>query len=445
MPGSADGPTPTCRQTTPDGSGRSDGSGKPDGSGRTDGSGKPDGSGRTDGSELGGFDSRFMERAIELAARGLYVAHPNPPVGAVVARDGSIVGEGYHRGPGTPHAEVAAIEAAGRFAQGAELYVTLEPCVHQGRTPPCTDAITSSGIAAVYVGRRDPDPRVSGEGVRRLQEAGVRVVVDVAATEVMELDPAYFVHRAKGRPYVRLKTASSLDGLVAAADGSSKWITSEEARADAHLLRAASDAIAVGVGTILTDDPALTFRIEGVEARQPIRVVFDTNGRTPPHARVFDGSSPVLVLCGARGAKRLMDALGKQGLSARCLRAGEDPTFDLIDVPLITVAEMPSEAGLVSVSSALELLGAIGVVALLIEGGPRLAASFLRQAPVDELVVYLGAKTLGGGIPAALSSSATTISEARTWRIISVESVGPDLKVVARSAESEPNERGRSG
>ncbi|HEV8163333.1 MAG TPA: bifunctional diaminohydroxyphosphoribosylaminopyrimidine deaminase/5-amino-6-(5-phosphoribosylamino)uracil reductase RibD, partial [Actinomycetota bacterium] len=236
-----------------------------------------------------------MARAVALAEGGRGTASPNPMVGAVLVMDGHVVGEGYHRAPGEPHAEVAALAAAGEAAAGATCYVTLEPCAHQGRTPPCADALLQAGVARVVAALPDPDPRVDGAGLARLRAAGVAVTVGVGADAAAEQNAAYLTHRRLGRPRVTLKAAASLDGKVAAPDGSSQWITGTAARADAHRLRAEADAVAVGAGTALADDPRLTVRLPGYAGRQPLRVLVDAAGRVGAAGHLFDRAGPTLV------------------------------------------------------------------------------------------------------------------------------------------------------
>ncbi|HEX2025436.1 MAG TPA: bifunctional diaminohydroxyphosphoribosylaminopyrimidine deaminase/5-amino-6-(5-phosphoribosylamino)uracil reductase RibD, partial [Actinomycetota bacterium] len=238
-----------------------------------------------------------MRRALDLAARGTGRVSPNPLVGAVLVRDGRVVGEGWHEGPGRAHAEVVALDAAGDQARGATLYVTLEPCSHYGRTPPCAPRIAGAGVIRVVAAMRDPNPLVDGSGLRGLREAGVDVVEGVLAEEATRLNAAFLTHLRTGRPLVTLKMAASLDGKVAARDGSSRWITGEEARLEVHRMRAASDAILVGAGTAFRDDPSLTVRLPGEEPpRRPLRVVVDGRGIVPPtHAVIADGEAPTLV------------------------------------------------------------------------------------------------------------------------------------------------------
>src|SRR6476619_7497418 len=237
-------------------------------------------------------DTQYMQRALRLAARAAGRTSPNPMVGTVVVRGGKIVGEGYHHAAGEPHAEVNALAKAGDAARGATLYATLEPCAHHGRTPPCVDAIVDAGVSRVVVGIEDPDERVRGAGIRALRAAGVTVDVGVCAEEVRAQLAPYLKHRATGRPWVVLKLAATLDGRTAAPDGSSRWITGEAARADAHRLRAESDAVVVGAGTVRADDPSLTVR--DAEGSDPLRVVL---GHAPAAAKVH----PCLELSGDLG------------------------------------------------------------------------------------------------------------------------------------------------
>src|SRR6266571_3977409 len=240
-------------------------------------------------------DEAMMRRALALASRGRGLVSPNPLVGAVVVHDGQVVGEGWHDGPGNPHAEIHALRAAGDLARGATLYVTLEPCDHHGRTPPCTNAILEAGVARVVAAARDPNPIVDGRGFDRLRSAGVDVVADVLKAEAERLNEAFATHVRTGLPFVVLKMAATLDGKVAARDGTSRWITGKKARADAHRLRAASDAILVGSGTAIADDPSLTVRDAQREGPPPVRVLADSAGRVDERGRLFNGDAPTLV------------------------------------------------------------------------------------------------------------------------------------------------------
>lgn len=314
-------------------------------------------------------DAAAMARAIELAASVRGTTAPNPWVGCVI--DGGF--EGATRPPGGLHAEAVALEAAGDRARGATLYCTLEPCAHHGRTPPCTDAIIAAGVQRVVVAVEDPDPHVSGKGIAALRAAGIDVDVGIGAPEVAEQLAPYLKHRRTGQPYVVLKLAASLDGRTAAPDGTSQWITGEDARRDAHRLRAESDAVLVGAGTVRTDDPSLTVRL--VDGRDPLRVVL---GRAPEDAKVH----PALELAG-----------------------------DLDDV--------------------LADLGGRGVVQLLVEGGATVAARFHRAGRVDRYVVYLAPALFGGDDARGLFAGpgAPTIDDVWRGRIVAVRRVGADLRI----------------
>jgi diaminohydroxyphosphoribosylaminopyrimidine deaminase / 5-amino-6-(5-phosphoribosylamino)uracil reductase len=342
-------------------------------------------------------ETAAMRRALEIGAAVAGSTSPNPPVGAVVLDvGGRPVGEGGTRPPGREHAEVLALAAAGERARGGTAVVTLEPCAHTGRTGPCVDALLAAGVARVVYAVDDPDPVARG-GADRLRAAGVDVESGVLAAHAAAgaLEPWLFAtgHR---RPYVTWKFAATLDGRVAAADGSSRWITGEAARADVHRLRGTVDAIAVGVGTVLADDPLLTVRDPaGGQPRRPLRVVFDSHGRTPPDARVLGPDAPTLVLSAASGVRRGAD-------------------------------------GRVDVPAALRALFDRGVRHLLLEGGPTLAGGFARVGCVDRVVAYLAPALLGAGAAALGPAGVDTIGSALRLQVVDVARLGPDLRVTAR-------------
>jgi diaminohydroxyphosphoribosylaminopyrimidine deaminase / 5-amino-6-(5-phosphoribosylamino)uracil reductase len=331
-------------------------------------------------------DEHWMGLSIELA-RGAR-PHPNPRVGAVILDRGeTIVGRGTHAGPGTPHAEVIALLQAGAAANGGTLYVTLEPCAHYGRTPPCTDAIIAAGIARVVIGAQDPDRRVSGRGIRLLRDAGIHVTVGVSEEESVALDPGYFRHRRTGLPYVTLKTAATLDGQIAAADGSSQWITSEEARLDAHRLRAEVDAVMVGTGTVLADDPLLTVRIPGYEGPQPLPVIAVGRRSLPSTARVLERNP--IVLTPADGTDR-------------------------VDLP-----------------DALSSLAADGILDILVESGPTLATSLLKAGLVDRVVLYFGSAIAGGRGRGIFEGTFETLSDMRPVTVRDVSEMSGAVRIEA--------------
>jgi len=357
-------------------------------------------------------DEAWMARAVALAEGGRGTTSPNPMVGAVLVRDGRVVGEGFHLAPGRAHAEAAALEAAGGLAGGATCYVTLEPCAHRGRTPPCADALVAAGVARVVVAVVDPDPRVAGRGLERLRAAGVEVASGVGAEAAAEQNAAYLTHRRLGRPRVTLKAAASLDGKVAAPDGTSQWITGPAARADAHRLRAEADAVCVGAGTALADDPRLTVRLDGYAGRQPLRVLVDAAGRVGAAGHLFDGQAPTVVATTTAAPAAAVDAWKAAGADILVCKQGS-AGVDLDDLA--------------------RELGERGILELLVEGGPRLQASLWTAGLADRLVWYLAPLAIGGdGAPGLLSGDgAATLAFARRLRLASVDRLGDDLRLVA--------------
>ena len=356
-----------------------------------------------------------MRTALELAERGWGRVSPNPMVGAVVVQGDEVVGEGWYEGPrGRPHAEVRALLQAGDRARHATVVCTLEPCDHTGSTPPCTGALIQAGVDRVVVAAGDPNPVVDGRGLRSLRAAGVEVTAGLLADEAHRLNAAFERHVTTGRPFVIMKFASSLDGKVAAGDGSSRWISGPGSRADAHRLRAWADAVVVGAGTVLADDPALTARDPSVAgATPPLRVVVDSSGRVPARGRLFDGSAPTLVAT--------TEAAG-EARRTEWLRAGAEVEMGDRD-----------EAGGVSLPGLMAALGKRDVQGVLLEGGPTLAWSAVRDGIVDRVVCYQ-APTLVGGVsaPGALGGAGfAPIAEAMRLEIVSVERVGADLRVEA--------------
>lgn len=357
-------------------------------------------------------DEAYIERAIELADRGRGLVSPNPMVGAVVVAQGSIVGEGYHEGPGLPHAEVVALNQAGERARGATLYTSLEPCNHYGRTPPCTEAIVRAGIARVVSATTDPNPVVDGQGVATLRARGIEVRGGVLAEAAERLNEAFAKHVRTGMPFVVWKAAASLDGKVAARDGSSRWITGEPARADVHRLRAWSDAIVVGAGTALADDPELTVRAPGYRGRPPIRVLVDARGRVGSTGDLFDRQAPTLV-----ATTELAPAAAREAWRA----AGAE----------VLVLETDGEG--VSLGALFADLGKRDVQGVLLEGGPTLAWSAVEDHLVDTVVLYLAPRLIGGqDAPTVLEGRGfAPVGRALPMRIRSVEQIGDDLRVEA--------------
>lgn len=346
-------------------------------------------------------DAAFMRRAIELAPRGRGQTAPNPMVGAVVVRDGRIVGEGWHARYGEAHAEVMALREAGDAARGATVYVTLEPCAHHGKTPPCADALVAAGVARVVVGARDPNRAAAG-GTARLRAAGVEVVEGVEEAAARDVDPPFFHAFASDRPWVTVKLAVSIDGAIADADRSRGWLTGPEARAEVHQMRAASDAIAVGRGTVLADDPLLTVRGVAPPRVAPLRVVFDSAARLPLDSALARTARDVPVLVIAREA------------SADRVAALSDLGVEVLLAP--------------GAAEALRALKSRGVRALLVEGGARLAGTFLGEALVDRLVIFQAPILLGAGALGAFSHvPGRALALAGRWRVVERRTFGDDL------------------
>jgi len=361
-----------------------------------------------------------LERAIELAEGGRGRVSPNPLVGAVICRDGEVIAEGFHRSVGGPHAEVEAIRAAGgRDLQGATMYVSLEPCCHQGRTPPCTDAIREAGIARVVVASDDPSEHANGRGLGILRDEGVAVtVVQGELAQRARLQNQPFRKRARtGRPWVLFKSAMTLDGKVATRTGDSKWISGEESRAMAHRWRAESDAVAVGIGTALADDPQLTARIAGAP-RQPRRVVFDSLARLPLTSRLVEGAheAPLTVVVSRAAPRAATDALKAHGAEVIVATGENEPA---------------------RVRSALDQLGAAGVSSILLEGGPHLAGAFLDAGELDEVRLFLAPLVLGGRTARdpLEGEGADAIAEATRALTLGCQQVDDDLLVSARIRE----------
>jgi diaminohydroxyphosphoribosylaminopyrimidine deaminase/5-amino-6-(5-phosphoribosylamino)uracil reductase len=355
-------------------------------------------------------DRVCMARALRLAERGRYTTAPNPRVGCVLARGGEVVGEGWHERAGGPHAEIAALAAAGAAARGATAYVSLEPCCHHGRTGPCTDALIEAGVARVVYGAEDPNPRVAGEGASRLRAAGIEVAGGLLAAQSQRLNAGFVMRMRHGRPRVTLKTASSLDGATAMASGESRWITGEAARRDVQRLRAASGAILTGIGTVLADDPRLTVRGEefGAGPRQPLRVVLDSRLRTPAEAKVLAGAGALLV---HGPAVARPDALPG---GAECVAVPAGP------------------AGL-DLGAVLALLAEREVNDVLLEAGPELCGAFLAAGLVDELVIYLAPHIMGSETRRPFVTPGwTRLAERGEVDVIDVRQFGPDLRITAR-------------
>jgi diaminohydroxyphosphoribosylaminopyrimidine deaminase/5-amino-6-(5-phosphoribosylamino)uracil reductase len=356
-------------------------------------------------------DTAAMTQALNLGEQGRRTSAPNPWVGCVVVRDGAVVGQGFHRRTGEPHAEGHALQQAGERARGATAYVTLEPCAHHGRTPPCVDGLVRAGVSRVVIAILDPDPRVAGRGVQDLRSAGIQVDVGIGAEAAAASLAPYLHQRRTGRAYCILKAAVSIDGRTAAADGSARWITGPAARADTHELRAASQAVVVGAGTALADRPALTARdvTPGAE-RQPLRVLLDARGRVPAQGPLFEPTlAPTLVVTTSQADPGCVTAWRAAGAEV--------------------VVVQPSDGG-VDLCATLEVLGSRGVLQALVEGGPTLLGSFVRAGLAERLVLYVGPRTLSqAGRPLLAGPGAETIADAGRWRLLGVQRLDDDVRL----------------
>ena len=354
-------------------------------------------------------DHAFMARALALAERGRDTATPNPNVGCVIAKDGRIIGEGWHERAGEPHAEARALASCTESASGATVYVTLEPCSHQGRTGPCTEKLITAGVARVVAAVQDPYPEVNGRGLARLREAGMRVEVGLLASEAEEAHLG-FLHRMRhGRPWMRLKAAASLDGKIALANGESRWITGEEARRDVHALRARSSAMLTGIGTVLKDDPELTVRHVPC-SRQPRRVVIDSRLDLPPGAKILSGEPPIVLTVSEDAAKRA--ALEAKGAE---------------------VIQVPGEGGKTDLAAVARWLGGRGFNEVTVETGGKLMGSLLRAGVVDEIVLYVAPLVLGDTAQDLfVLPELATLDAALRPRIVDVRPVGSDWRITAR-------------
>jgi len=357
-------------------------------------------------------DQSYMKAALRLARRGMGWVSPNPMVGAVIVRGEKVIARGYHRRFGGPHAEAEALSSVEGKLKGATLYVTLEPCCHYGKTPPCVDLIIEKGIGRVVIGTEDPNPLVAGKGIRKLLDHGVRVTVGVLEGPCRALNEPHFKYFETGLPLVSLKIAQSLDGRIATKNGSSQWISSPDSRRLAHRWRATHDAVMVGIGTVLSDDPSLTVRL--VRGRNPRRIIVDSRLRIPVTSRVLSDGNPSLttVLTTPRADAKSIEDLRRLG--ARVIPVSPNPQ------------------GRVDLRTALRILSQEGITSVLVEGGAALATSLFRERLVDRLLIVIGPKIIGEGIDAVGDLGTANLTQALGFTIEKTSRVGPDLVVVAR-------------
>ena len=355
-------------------------------------------------------DHGYMAQALRLAERGLFSTSPNPRVGCVLVRDGAVVGEGWHERAGEPHAEVHALRVAGTAARGAIAYVTLEPCSYFGRTPPCAEALINAGVARVVAAMMDPNPLVAGQGLEKLRAAGIETACGLLENEARELNIGFVARMTRGRPWLRLKAAASLDGKTALNNGASQWITGPEARQDGHRWRARACALLTGIGTVRDDDPQLNVR--GVDAAwQPLKVVVDSRLELLPTARLLDGA-PVLLATASEDAGKAA-ALQARGVEILCL---------------------PDAQGKVDLAALMQELGRRGINEVHAEGGARLNGALLGAGLVDELLLYLAPCLLGDAARGlfALPEELTRLTDKKTLQIRDLRQVGADIRVLAR-------------
>lgn len=375
-------------------------------------------------------DHQHMADAIRLAWRGLYTTHPNPRVGCVIVKDGVVVGQGWHQVAGQGHAEVNALRAAGEAARGATVYVSLEPCSHHGKTPPCADALVRAGVSRVVSAMEDPNPRVSGRGHQRLQEAGITTACGLLESLARDVNPGFYKRMQTGLPWVFLKSAMSVDGRVAMASGESQWITGSAARADVQRLRARVEAIVTGVETVLQDNPSLTVRPEAWPAAiagddplsrwawptdftplQPLRVILDSHLRTPPTAAILRQPGKTLIVCVEREPTR----------AAALEQAGAE------------ILVLPGADGRVDLTALLQELGRRDVNEVLVETGGQLAGSFVREQLVDEWICYLAPKLLGSGArPVLALAGIDRMEQAQALQLTDLRQIGQDIRMTYR-------------
>ena len=359
-----------------------------------------------------GDDTAYMARALRLAERGLMTTAPNPRVGCVLVKEGVVVGEGWHERAGQPHAEINALQQAGSQATAATAYVTLEPCCHQGRTPPCTDALIAAGVTRVVAAMEDPNPQVAGQGLAALRAAGIDATAGLLAEAAGQLNAGFVMRMQQGRPWVRCKLAMSVDGRTAMASGESQWITGEAARADVHRLRGRSDAIMTGIGTVLADDPSLTVRLDGMDDNfsQPLRIILDSNLRTPPDAKLLDLPGETLIVTGAVDADN----------EARLTRTG------------IRIVTLPMQDGQLDLQAVLQYLGTLQINEVHLEAGATLCGAMLQAGLLDELVIYMAPHLMGNAARGLFAlPGMEQMAQRIKLSITDMRAVGDDWRITA--------------
>lgn len=355
-------------------------------------------------------DGAYMVRALQLAERGLFTTHPNPRVGCVIVNGEEIVGEGWHQKAGGPHAEIHALQQAGENARGATAYVTLEPCSHHGKTPPCADALIAAGISRVVIAMQDPNPQVAGSGIERLRESGIEVSAGLLEAEARALNPGFILRMSEGRPFIRCKMAMSLDGRTAMASGESQWITGADAREDGQRLRARSSAIMTGVGTVLADDPQMTVRLEGEAVTTPLRIVLDPHLSTPISAKILQGDAPTLIVT----------AVDEPAIQQQFEEAG------------IEVISVPGCNDTIDLPALMQILANREINEIHLEAGATLSGAMLHEGLIDELNIYMAAKLMGSGARALFNTPGLELlADAVDLDIIDIRAVGADWRIRA--------------
>ena len=356
-------------------------------------------------------DHAYMVRALQLAERGLFTTHPNPRVGCVIVNGEEVIGEGWHQKAGGPHAEIHALQQAGENARGATAYVTLEPCSHHGKTPPCADALIAAGISRVVIAMQDPNPQVAGAGIERLRKSGIEVSAGLLEADARALNPGFILRMSEGRPFVRCKMAMSLDGRTAMASGESQWITGADAREDGQRLRARSSAIMTGVGTVLADDPQMTVRLEGEAVKTPLRIVLDPHLSTPISAKILQGDAPTLIVT----------AVDEPGIQQQFEEAG------------IEVIAVPGCNDTIDLPALMQILANREINEIHLEAGATLSGAMLHEGLIDELNIYMAAKLMGSGARALFNTPGLELlADAVDLDIIDIRAVGADWRIRAK-------------